>query len=67
MQESSSIQSKDKDYHNLSDLIERAIDKYKHHPSVLSIQSKISSRYEFSLKTSTQEKLVAKTISLEKY
>ena len=36
-------------YHNLSDPVQGAITKYKHHPNLLLIQSKISNRYKFSL------------------
>ena len=46
IEENSLIQSKD--YHNLSDLVQSAIAKYKHHSSVLLIQSKIRDRYKFS-------------------
>ena len=42
IQEHSFFQSQD--YHNLSDPIQRAIAKCKHHLSVLLIQSKISNR-----------------------
>ena len=40
IQEKSFIKSKD--CHNLSDPVQRTIAKYKHHPDVLLIQSKIS-------------------------
>ena len=46
IQEKSFIQSKD--YHNLSDPVQRVIAEDKHHPSVLLTQNKISNRYRFS-------------------
>lgn len=45
IQRNSVIRSKD--FHNLSDPFQRAIAKYKHHSSALSVQSKISNRYNF--------------------
>ena len=78
IQENSFIQSND--YHNFSDPVQRDIAKYKHHPSVLLIQSKISNRHKFSfsavkvklmlrkkLKISTPKKLLPKIISLKEY
>ena len=59
--------------------VQRAIAKYKHHQSILLIQSRISKRYKFffsevsktdvekELKTSTQEKVLPITISLQEY
>ena len=77
IQEYSFIQSKY--YHKLLDPVQRAIDKYKHHPSVLLIQSKISKGYKISLSAVSKsnvekeiesinpKKLLPKTVSLQVY
>ena len=66
-------------YHKLLDPVLRAIDKYKHHPSVLLIQSKISKGYKISLSAVSKsnvekeiesinpKKLLPKTVSLQVY
>lgn len=77
IQEYSFIQGKY--YHKLLDPVRRAIDKYKHHPNVLLIQSEISNGYKISLspvsktnvekesKSINPKKLPPKTVSLQVY
>ena len=77
IQEYSFIQGKY--YHKLLDPVLRAIDKFKRHPSVLLIESKISKGYkiylspvsktnvEKEIKSINPKKLPPKTVSLQVY
>ena len=51
-----------KDYYNLSDPVKRAIVKFKHHTSLLLVQSKISNRYKFSFSAVNKTNVVQKEI-----